>query len=135
MLARAAIVKGLSDLGYEVRLQGETWDEGNHLEIKRPDEPNYDVLLSAAANGRVQSKVRAYAHAGRSDGVNRRDVEVEQSWCDYLKRLNGDIEALGFAAKIEHEEGPGSTAQKPLASRGDVRDMPSTAQPRSRVLP
>src|SRR5262249_46617933 len=64
LLARTAIVKGLTDLGYELHPQGEAWDEGTHIEINRPGEPNYDVLLSAAASGRVQSKVRAYAHAG-----------------------------------------------------------------------
>ena len=132
LLARAAIVKALSELGYEVRVQGETWEERGHLEVRRPDEPNYDVLLSAAANGRVQSKVRAYAHGGRSEGVNRRDVEVEQGWCDDLKVLNSLIEAQGFAAEIEHEEGPGTAAQKPLPSRVDVRDGQSTPKARTR---
>ena len=135
LLVRAAIVKGLCDLGYEVRLQGDTWDERGQLEIARPGEPNYDVHLSAAANGRVQSKVRAFAHAGRSEGVNRRDVEVEQGWCDDLKKLNSLIEAQGFAAEIVHEEGPGSAAQKPLPGRSDGRDRPMTPQPRTRILP
>lgn len=129
-MARAAILQGLSDLGYEVRLQGEVWHEGTQLEIQRPSEPNYDVQLSAPPNGRIQSKVRAYAHAGRGEGVNRRDIEVEQSWCDDFRKLNALIQAQGFAAEIEREDGPGSAAQKPLPARdGGERDsVPEKAQ-------
>ena len=131
-LARAAMLKGLSALGYELRLQGEAWDEGTQLEIKRPDEPNYDVQLSAPPNGRIQSKVRAYAHAGRGEGVNRRDAEVEQSWCDDFRVLHALMQAEGFASEIEHEEGPGSAPQKPLPARDGVREPAGTATPRSR---
>ncbi|WP_088346498.1 MULTISPECIES: hypothetical protein [Rhodomicrobium] len=131
-LARAAMLKALSGLGYELRLQGEAWAEGTQLEIQRPGEPNYDVQLSAPPNGRIQSKVRAYAHAGRGDGVNRRDVEVEQSWCDDLRALNALMQAEGFAADIVHEEGPGSAAQKPLPAREAAREDAATAGPRAR---
>jgi hypothetical protein len=130
-LARAALLKGLSELGYELRLQGAAWDEGTQLEIQRPGEPNYDVQLSAPPNGRIQSKVRAYAHAGRSEGVNRRDVEVEQSWCDDLRALNALMPAEGFAAEIVHEEGPGSAAQKPLPPRDGTHEAVGTAAPRT----
>ena len=133
-LARAAMLKALSGLGYELRLQGPGWAEGTKLEIQRPNEPNYDVQLSAPPNGQIQSKVRAYAHAGRSEGVNRRDVEVEQSWCDDLRALNALLQAEGFAAEIVHEEGPGSAAQKPLPPRHAVREPASTAAPRTRSV-
>ena len=134
VIARAAILKGLRALGYELRLQGEAWDEGTQLEIKRPDEPNYDVRLSAPPNGRIQSKVRAYTHAGRGEGVNRRDVEVEQSWCDDLRALNVLMQAEGFAAEIEQEEGPGSAPQKPLPPRDGAREPAGTAAPRTRSV-
>ena len=38
---------------------------------QRPEEPNYDVELPAAPNGKIQSKVKAYDHSGRSSGVNQ----------------------------------------------------------------
>jgi hypothetical protein len=133
-LARSAMLKALSELGYELRLQGPEWAEGTKLEIQRPNEPNYDVQLSAPPNGQIQSKVRAYAHAGRSEGVNRRDVEVEQSWCDDLRALNALLQAEGFATEIVHEEGPGSTAQKPLPPRHVVSERTETAAPRTRSL-
>jgi hypothetical protein len=133
-LARAAMLKALSGLGYELRLQGAAWDEGTQLEIQRPGEPNYDVQLSAPPNGRIQSKVRAYAHAGRSEGVNRRDVEVEQSWCDDLRALNALLQTEGFAAEIVHEEGPGSAAQRPLPPRDAIRSPAGTAAPRTRSV-
>ena len=126
-LARAAMLKALGGLGYELRLEGEGWPEGTQLEIQRPGDPNYDVQLSAPPNGRIQSKVRAYAHAGRGEGVNRRDVEVEQSWCDDLRSLNTLMQAEGFAAEIVHEEGPGSTEQKPLQPRDGTRETAGTA--------
>jgi hypothetical protein len=133
-LARAAMLKGLSALGYELRLQGAAWEEGAQLEIQRPGEPNYDVQLSAPPNGCIQSKVRAYAHPGRSEGVNRRDIEVEQSWCDAVRALNALMQAEGFAADLVHEEGPGSAAQKPLQPRDGVRELPETAAPRTRSI-
>jgi hypothetical protein len=93
--------------------------------IQKPHEPNYDVQLSAAPGGAIQSKVRAYDHPGRSDGVNRRDVEVEQGWCNDLARVNNLLVERGLMAEIVHEEGPGSSEQKPLPARAQ-RDVHST---------
>jgi hypothetical protein len=53
--------------------------------VQKPEEPNYDIQLAAASDGRIQSKVRAYAHSGRSPGINMRDLEVEGNWCADLK--------------------------------------------------
>lgn len=113
---REALLAELRGLGYEVNVQGE-WQEGSRVTIHKPSEPNYDVQLSAPPNGSVQSKVRAYDHAGRSTGVNRRDVEMEQSWCDDLARVNKSLAAKGVAADVLHEEGPGASAQLPLPAR------------------
>jgi hypothetical protein len=88
------------------------------------------LKIYAAPNGRIQSKVGAYAHAGRSEGVNRRDVKVEQSWCDDVRALNALMQAEGFAADIVHEEGPGSAAQKPLPPHDGVREAIGTVAPR-----
>jgi hypothetical protein len=133
-LVREALVRGLRALGYDLRLQGAVWDKGAQVEIGRPDEPNYDIQLSAPPNGRIQSKVRAYSHAGRGDGVNRRDVEVEQGWCDDLRKLNTMMQARGFASDIEHEEGPGTAAQKPLPQRVENRIDVGTARGRMQGL-
>jgi hypothetical protein len=132
-LARDAMMRGLRALGYDLRLQGTAWEEGARIEIMRSDEPNYDIQLSAPPNGRIQSKVRAYSHAGRSDGVNRRDVEVEQGWCDDLRKLNAMMQAQGFATDIEHEEGPGTAAQKPLPQ--GVEDRIGAGTMRGRTQP
>jgi hypothetical protein len=134
--ARAAVLRGLRDLGYEIRMNGGQWDEGTRIEAQRPDEPNYDIELSAAANGKIQSKVRAYDHIGRSAGVNLRDVEVEQSWCDDLRRLHGKLEVEGIEARIEDEKEPGSATQRPLPTRKDSRerDAPAAGR-RQRNLP
>lgn len=129
---RSLLLSELHELGYEVNLQGAAWDESSRVTISKPSEPNYDVQLSAAPGGAIQSKVRAYDHPGRSAGVNRRDVEVEQGWCDDLARVNKLLAERGLTAEIKHEEGPGSSVQKPLPARVD-RDIRSiTVKPLER---
>lgn len=116
---RAAMIAELQGLGYEVNVQGGEWAEGTRVTAVRPNEPNYDVQLSAIPGGQVQSKVRAYDHAGRGSGVNRRDVEVEQSWCNDLAKLNKLLAERGIGAEVLREDGPGTAAQVPLPARHD----------------
>lgn len=116
---RSAMIAELQALGYEVNVQGNEWAEGSRITAARPNEPNYDVQLSAIPGGQVQSKVRAYAHAGRSSGVNRRDVEVEQNWCNDLVKLNKLLAERGIGAEVLREDGPGTAAQLPLPARHD----------------
>ncbi|MDX2308004.1 MAG: hypothetical protein NW216_07195 [Hyphomicrobium sp.] len=129
---RSLLLSELHELGYEVNLQGAAWDESSRVTISKPSEPNYDVQLSAAPGGAIQSKVRAYDHPGRSAGVNRRDVEVEQGWCDDLARVNKLLAERGLIAEIKHEEGPGSSVQKPLPARVDRDIRSTTAKPLER---
>ena len=110
----------LRGLGYEVNVQGD-WSEGERITVARPNEPNYDVQLAAIPGGQIQSKVRAYDHAGRSTGVNRRDVEVEQNWCDDLDKLNALLAQRGIGAEILRQDGPGTAAQIPLPARDERR--------------
>lgn len=123
------LLSELHELGYEVNLQDAAWDESSRSTISKPSEPNYDVQLTAASGGAIQSKVRAYDHPGRSTGVNRRDVEVEQGWCDDLARVNKLLAERGLAAEVVHEEGPGSSLQKPLPVRIDRNLRSATAKP------
>lgn len=132
MRIRDALLSELRELGYEVNLQGEAWDEGSRITVQKPSEPNYDVQLSAAPGGAIQSKVRAYDHAGRSAGINRRDVEVEQGWCDDLSRVNKLLAQRGVAAQIVHEDRPGAAAQAPLPARSEQGVAPTLAKARSR---
>lgn len=62
---RSALVAELQELGYEVNVQGHEWSEGTRITAARPKASNYDVQLSAVPGGQIQSKVRAYDHAGR----------------------------------------------------------------------
>jgi hypothetical protein len=132
MRIRDALLGELTELGYEVNLQGEAWDEGSRITVQKPSEPNYDVQISAAPGGAIQSKVRAYAHAGRSAGINRRDVEVEQGWCNDLARVNKLLAKRGVAAEIMHEDRPGASAQAPLPARRDRAGAPGLGKARSR---
>jgi hypothetical protein len=119
--ARSAILDGLRDLGYEVHLQVDGWGPGDRIAAHKPDEPNYDVQLAAASDGRVQSRVRAYAHSGRSSGTNRRDREVEENWCSDLKALNGRLLAIGIEARVDIEEAPGTAEQVPISNESIER--------------
>ena len=124
---RAVLLGELQELGYEVNLKGPPWDEGGRIAIQKPSEPNYDIQLGAMLGGAVQSKVRAYDHACRSAGINRRDVEVEQSWCD--ARLNHAPAGCGVTAEIIHVEGPESSEQRPLPARAGTPREPEVGKP------
>ncbi len=116
---RSAMIAELQALGYEVNVQSGEWAEGTRITAARPNEPNYDVQLSAIPGGQVQSKVRAYDHPGRGSGINRRDVEVEQSWCNDLVKLNKLLAERGIGAEVLREDRPGTAAQAPLPARHD----------------
>lgn len=106
--ARAAMLSGLVALGYEVHIEGESWDDGERITVSRPEEPNYDVQLAARADGKVQAKVRAFRHSGRSEATNIRDVEVEDQWCSDLRNLHSQMASEGIAATLERAEAPGA---------------------------
>jgi hypothetical protein len=108
--ARRALLEGLAGLGYEVSVQEGEWNTGQRITARRPSEPNYDVQLAARVDGKVQTKVRAYRHAGRSDAANARDAEVEDGWCADLKDLHERLKENDLGAFLEHEEAPGSGA-------------------------
>lgn len=97
--ARNAILEGLQELGYEVQVQRDGWGPGERIAVRKPEEPNYDIELAAASDGRVQTKVRAYAYSGRSPGINKRDLEVEENWCADLKALNDRLLTTGIEAR------------------------------------
>jgi hypothetical protein len=132
--ARNAILEGLQELGYEVRLHGDAWGPGDRIAVQKPEEPNYDVQLAAASDGRIQSKVRAYAHSGRSPGINKRDVEVEGSWCNDLKALNARLLTAGIDARLDHEDVPGAAAHIPIGRDG-IEATHEIALPRMRSRP
>lgn len=116
---RAALLNQLHELGYQVNVQGPVWGEGTEVTLSKPNEPNYDIQLKAPPGGKVQSKVRAYSHGGRGPGINRRDVEVEQSWCSDLANVNKALAERGIVGDIVHEDAPGTAAQVPLPARNE----------------
>lgn len=108
--ARRALLEGLADLGYEVSVQESDWNTGQRITARRPNEPNYDVQLAARGDGKVQAKVRAYRHSGRSDAANARDIEFEEAWCADFKQLHDRLKDKNLDAFLERDEAPGSAA-------------------------
>lgn len=113
--ARVAILAGLQELGYEVSQAEDEWNVGDRITAKMSDEPNYDIQLAAAADGRVQTKVRAYQHSGRSSGVNERDLEVEERWCSDLREIHDRLQTDALGVWLEHEDAPGAQVPVPIS--------------------
>jgi hypothetical protein len=78
MRIRDALLGELRELGYEVNLQGEAWDEGSRITIQKPSEPNYDVQLSAAPGVRFSPDQDAQQSAV-SERRDRMRIEREFS--------------------------------------------------------
>jgi hypothetical protein len=99
---RDAVLSGLAAVGYEVRegMAG-LWSQGGRLVLRRGDSPDVGFELSGnPATGRLQ--VRA---VGLEDATNpwdhRRDIDIEQRFCEEVRQLGGRLEQNGVEIAIE----------------------------------
>jgi hypothetical protein len=118
--ARAAIIAGLQTMGYEIEQSSPAWQPGERINARRPEEPNYDVQLAALGDGKVQAKVRAFVHSGRSADSLIRDREVEERWCTDIRALHERLEQQGLGAVLQHDDAPGS-GEAILVERKDAQ--------------
>ncbi|MFZ4686823.1 MAG: hypothetical protein ACOYMK_14565 [Hyphomonadaceae bacterium] len=124
--ARAAIIAGLQTMGYEIEQSSPAWQPGERISARRPEEPNYDVQLAAMGDGKVQAKVRAFVHSGRSANSRIRDREVEERWCTDILSLHERLEQQGLGAMLQHDEAPGSS-EVVLVEKHDAQRTGRTA--------
>lgn len=104
--ARLEIIKGLEEMGYDVTLQGDEWNEGQRITASHRSDSNYDVQLSAVPGSKVQTKVRAHMHVGRTPEANLRDFEMEQKWCDDQNSLHDRLSAAQLDVLVERADPP-----------------------------
>ena len=121
---RRAILKGLSELGYEVREGMETaWADSGRVVLKKPSLPGYGVEIGGAADA-TRLQVRAVAlSAGRDTG---RDRDVETIWCGDFGKLQVLISDKGGAITIEKSVSIGASPLKVLDA-GEVMETAATS--------
>ncbi len=115
---RAAVLKGLAALGYQVTEDLETaWVQAGHVVVKRATQPGYGVELAGNPDaGRLQVRVVAFRSATTNpDRV--RDEDAERLWCADLVNLQKSISAAGGGLAVERSLAIGAA---PLKTVDDV---------------
>jgi len=109
---REAILKGLSELGYEVRENMATaWAEDGRIVVKKPNEKGYGVELGAVEDAeRMQMQLVSFEQANDASKASR-DLDRETIWLSEFSSLKSLLEKSGTALHIEKALPVGS---KPL---------------------
>lgn len=106
---RTAILKGLSELGYEVKENMATaWAKNGRIIVKKPNEEGYGVELGAVEDAeRMQVQLVSFdLSINASQDLNRETI-----WCSEFSHLKLALEKSGTALHIEKALPVGS---KPL---------------------
>jgi hypothetical protein len=126
---RAAVLKGLAELGYEVReTMATAWAHNGRIVVRKPAEAEFGIELSGApAAERFQVRLVAFDQPGAiRDGSRDRDMET--IWCNEFARLQALLEASGSALLIERALAAGATPVK-IVEREPARDQIQTSAP------
>jgi len=128
---REAILKGLSELGYEVRENMATaWAEDGRIVVRKPNENGYGVELGAVEDAeRMQVQLVSFEQANDASKVSQ-DLDRETIWCSEFSRLKSLLEKSGSALHIEKALSVGS---KPLKQVQKSSTIP-TRERRSKEL-
>lgn len=96
---RAAVLEGLSGLGYEVAEGMSTdWASEGRLVLRSAARPDYGVELSG--NNQFQMRPVAFDHHGRGPDPAR-DKDAETIWCGDVTSLKRQLVQLGDSFRIE----------------------------------
>lgn len=119
---REAILKGLSELGYEVRENMVTaWAEEGRIVIKKPNEKGYGVELGAVEDAeRMQVQLVTFEQVNDASKASR-DLDRETIWCSEFSHLKSLLENSGTALHIEKALPVGS---KPLKQVQESSTIP-----------
>ena len=112
---RAAILEGLTGLGYEVT-EGmrTTWAQDGRLVVRSASRPDYGVEVSAAGE-RMQMRPVAF-DAGGSGPDPSRDRDAETIWCGDVSALQESLRDAGGGLVIEKALPIGATPLKRIAA-------------------
>ncbi|ARH00451.1 hypothetical protein [Legionella micdadei] len=110
---RDAILKGLSDLGYEVNENMETaWAKNGRIILKKSDENEYGIELGAASDvERVQIQLVSFEQTQNSLD-SAKDLNKEKEWCEEFSHFKTSLEQSGTTINIERALPIGTKALK-----------------------
>jgi hypothetical protein len=99
---RTAILKGLSELGYEIRENMATaWAENGRIVVRKPNEKGYGVELGAVEGAeRVQVQLVSFEPFNDASKASQ-DRDRETIWCSEFFRLQSLLEKAGTSLHIE----------------------------------
>lgn len=99
---REAILKGLSEIGYEVRENMATaWAEDGRIVVKKPNEKGYGVELGSVADAeKFQIQLVSLEQSHEAAKLSR-DRDRETIWCSEFSQLQTLLEKSGAELIIE----------------------------------
>ena len=99
---REAILKGLAELGYEVRENMATaWAEDGRIVIQKPNEKGYGIELASVADAeKFQVQLVSLEQSTEAAKLSR-DRDRETIWCSEFGRLQSLLEKSGSELIIE----------------------------------
>lgn len=134
---RAAVMKGLAGLGYEIR-EGmtTTFAESGRLVVADAARPGYGVEVHGAVDGRqYQMRPVAFVAPGQPADTSR-DKDAETIWCGHVSELSRTLAAGGGGMEIVRALPIGSTPLKRLPSAHQVAvDEAEATKGRERSAP
>lgn len=116
---RAAVMRGLAGLGYEVR-EGmtTTFAASGRLVVADAARPGYGIEVSGAADGRqFQMRPVAFTAPG-APADTARDRDAETIWCGQVSELSKSLTASGSGMEIVRALPIGATPLKRVSSPG-----------------
>lgn len=121
-LRREAVLRALSDLGYEIREgMAVAWAEEGRIVLRKPQDTNYGVeLMSPGDSSALQARVVAFDYAGRGEGDRVRDKEVEEAWCGDFARMQALIRDAGYETAIRQATPAGSVKVKVIPAQAAI---------------
>lgn len=120
---RAAVMKGLAGLGYEVR-EGmtTTFARNGKLIVADLARPSYGVELSGAADGsQLQMRPVALERPGQASDPSR-DRDAETIWCGQVTQLAKALADAGGGLEIVRSLPIGATPLKRITVAGSTED-------------
>jgi hypothetical protein len=134
---RQAILRGLADLGYEVRegMATALAQEGRVI-LARPGATDYGVEIGAPPDaGRLQVRVVGSDRPSTTRTVDR-DRQAEEQWCGDVDRLTASLARSGTSIAIEKAAAVGTVPLKSVTKIGpDGSDDADRTRPQARQLP
>jgi hypothetical protein len=120
---RHAILKGLTELGYQVNEGMETaWVRDGKVVVKKPSQPDYGVELGGSGDaGRVQMRTVAIRDAGTPVDAAR-DRDAETIFCGEVAQLQEQFSHAGGEIIIERALPAGATPLRVVADASNIDD-------------